>query len=259
VSELSRDSGPVVILSYPYAGVERLVDTVSGSPSVFCTQGTGLLPLCHTAASTWQNLEQRGTGPSALAIRSIRSLVNTMATAVQSGSGGSRWCEIAYAGTSAAETFLRIFPEAAFLCLHRNLAGVFAEGTAAHPWGLGASPFWAFAGPHPGNNVATIASFWAACTEPLLDFETAHPQSCLRVRWEDLDTDPGGQASKIFGHLGIETPRPMAPDPFPPTRPGTGAAEAAAAIPPENLPPPLLAKVTGLHTRLDYRLPGPGA
>lgn len=133
-----------------------------------------------------------------------------------------------------AETFLRIFPEAAFLCLHRNLAGVFADGTAAYPWGLGGSPFWAFAGPHPGNNVATIASFWAACTESLLDFETAHPQSCLRVRCEDLDTDPGGQASKIFGHLGIEAPLSMAPDPSPPTRPSAGPAEAAAAIPPET-------------------------
>jgi hypothetical protein len=259
VSEPGRDSGPVVILSYAYAGVERLVDTVSASPSVFCTQGTGLLPLCHTAASTWQNLEQRGTGPSALAIRSIRSLVNTMATAVQSGSGGSRWCEIAYAGPSAAETFLRIFPEAAFLCLHRNLAGVFADGTAAHRWGLGGSPFWAFAGPHPGNNVATIASFWAACTESLLDFETAHPDSCLRVRCEDLETDPCGQASKIFGHLGIEVPDSMAPVPSSQTGPGTRPAEAAAAVPPENLPPPLLAKVTDLHTRLDYHLPWPCA
>lgn len=252
-------SDPVVILSYAHAGAERLADTVSASPSVVCTQGTGLLPLYHSAAVTWQNLERRGSGPSALAIRSIRSLVNTMATVVQSGSGGSRWCEIAYAGPSVAETFLRIFPEAAFLCLHRNLAGVFADGTAAHPWGLGGSPFWAFAGPHPGNNVATIASFWAAYTESLLDFETAHPESCLRVRCEDLETDLCGQASKIFGHLGIEAPGSTVPVPSSQTRPSTQPPEAAAAVPPESLPPPLLAKVTGLHTRLDYRLPWPSA
>jgi hypothetical protein len=97
------------------------------------------------------------------------------------------------------------------------------------------------------------------------DFETAHPQSCPRVRCEDLDTGPGGQASKIFDHLGIEAPSPWrrplprrpgpASGPRKPPRPSAGKPAATTAgqghwpAYPAGLSPALVQRLAGFATR----------
>jgi hypothetical protein len=200
------DSDPVIVLTYAHAGAEKLTDLLSASPELACTSASGLLPLCHTLAATWQNVEGRNSKPSALAITSIRTVASAMAATIQARTGASRWCETACAPSVAAETFLKIFPTAKFLCLHRCLQAVLSEAAAIYPWGLGGSPFWPYSGSHPGNNAATVAAYWIAWTEPLLEFEAAHPRSCLRIRREDLDANVDRQTSKIFTHLGLSSP-----------------------------------------------------
>jgi len=253
--------GPVIVLTYAHSGHELLPGALSASRAVACTHGTGLLPLCHSAVSTWQNVENRGTAASPLALKSVRMLVTTMATTLQSATGTTRWCEIAYAGRAAAETFLRVFPEATLLCLHRSLQAVLAEGTRAYPWGLGSSPFWYHAADHPGNNVATIAEYWAAHTEQLLALEQAYPQSCLRVRYEDLASEPHRHASKIFARLGLDTHdliEPGQPAQDQHLAGSTSRRQPARDTGPETrppltqMPPDLLAKASDLHISLGY-------
>jgi hypothetical protein len=249
--------GPIIVLTYAHAGAELLTRALSASPSLACTSGTGLLPLCHSAVTTWQKVEDRGGAASALAMQSVRVLASTMAAVIQARAGASRWCETAFAGPAAAETFLRVFPAATFLCLHRSLRAVLAESIRIYPWGLGGSPFWPYSGSHPGNNVATVAAYWAACTEQLLEFETTHPESCLRVRHEDLVADPQRQASEVFTFLGLGTPARTTPG-HSPVVTGPANADADAPGPPmptTQIPPPLLARVSELHGRLDYARP----
>ena len=253
--------GPVIVLTYAHSGHELLPGALSASRAVACTHGTGLLPLCHSAVSTWQNVENRGTAASPLALKSVRMLVNTMTAALQSAAGAARWCETAYTGRAAAETFLRVFPEATLLCLHRSLPAVLADGIRAYPWGLGSSPFWYHAADHPGNNVATIAEYWVAHTEQLLALEEAHPQSCLRVRHEDLASEPHRHVSEIFARLGLDPQDLVEPgQPAPGRQPagGTGrrqsARDAGPGTPPPlmQMPPQLLAKASDLHISLGY-------
>src|SRR5262245_42264869 len=164
-ADRSAARGPVIVHSYAHGGDESLRRVLGASRSLACTDGTGLLPLCQSAISTWNSVENRGQAPSALALKSVRSMVNTMATVIQCGSGATRWCETSFAGRAAAETFLQVIPEATFLCLHRSLGAVIAEAISGYPWGLGSSPFWPYAAGHPGNNVATITAYWTAHTE----------------------------------------------------------------------------------------------
>lgn len=249
--------GPVIVLSYPHAGTEVLTRMLSASPSLACTSSSGLLPLCHTAAATWQQVENRDTA-SALAIKSIRALATTMAAVIQSRSGAARWCETAFA-PAAASTFLQVFPEATFLIFYRRLQGVLGEGVRTYPWGLGASPFWPYSGPHPGNNAATIAAYWAARTEALLEFETAYPQACLRVRYEDLIGRHQRQADEIFSRVGLPAADLRSPgDPREAQNQAEAEAEGAnpgPAVPTAQLPPQLLARIRELHARLDYSPP----
>jgi hypothetical protein len=246
--------GPVIVLTYAHCGVGNLMQALSVSRSLACTAGTGLLPLCDTAAATWQRVENRGGPASPLALQSIRTLVATMTAVIQAGAGASRWCETALVAPAAAETFLRIFPDTAFVCLHRSLRGVLAEAAAAYPWGLGGSPFWLYSAGHPGNNAETIGSYWVACAGQLLDFEASHPSSCLRVRYEDILTDPHRRVGEIFAHLGVSTRDLMAPCGLPGFPGLSGQADPGLdpPLPTERMSPELLAKLRELHARLDY-------
>ena len=248
-SAVFRAADPVVVLAYPYAGAELLQAALAANPSLVCTSGTGTLSLCHSALSAWREVEGRNAAPSALAIKSIRAFLGVMTTIVRARSGASRWCEFAFTSPEVAEAFLVIFPEAKFICLHRAFPSVAAEGLLAYPWGLGDSPFWGFAGHHPGNNVATIAAYWAAFTEPLLDFEERHSERTARVRYEDLVADTGSVADAVFHFVGMNNERRLT------GAIGRESPSVMSPVPTEllaRLPGPLRTRIADLNARLGY-------
>lgn len=244
-------AGPIVVLSYAHAGAETVADVLSASPSLACTSGTGLIPACHAAVAAWRAIERADTGPSALAVKSVRMLATVMMASIQAGAGASRWCETSTAAPAAAATFLRIFPSATMICLHRQLAAVLAEGMAAHPWGLGGSPFWPYAGSHPGNNVATIASYWVAFTESLLEFEEGHSHCTMRIKYEDLTGQRDQTVKAIYEFLGVEdveVPAPSVLREIPVAR----YDDATFAEQLQWLPEQLRRRVDSLHMKLGY-------
>jgi hypothetical protein len=233
-----------------------LHDVLSRCAILACTRGTGLLPLCDMAAATWRAIDNRDGPLSALALASIRAMTNTMITIILADIDGSRWCEIAFAPASSAETFLELYPDAKFLCLHRNCQDVIYAAIQANPWGLADSPFGPFAAAYPGNSVAAIAAYWAANTEPLLAFEQAHPQACRRIRYEDLADNPEQAAQEIFAYLELAqddpvTPCWMAND----TQPTADARGSDLQIPSHQIPSAIMAQVNALLTRIGYRSP----
>ena len=251
--------GPVVLLTYAHAGAEELQRALSASRSLACTSGTGLLPLCQAAITAWQQAEGRDA-PSLLAVKSVRALLSTITAVIQAREGAARLCETAIAAPAAAAAFARVFPDATFVCLHRCFPGVLAAGLSAYPFGLGNSPFWPYSGPHPGNSIATIAAYWAARTQALLEFEAQHAGSSCRVRYEDLTADPLAQAGAIYARLGLDVtelavlrhPHDHATS----DATATGPADSAALEYP--MPPGLRAAVDRLSERLGYpALPDP--
>jgi hypothetical protein len=242
--------GPVVVLSYPHAGAQLLGDALAANPGLACTTGTGVLPLCHSALAAWQAMEGRNAPPSALAVRSVRAMLDGMVTVARARSGAARWCEVAFASREAAETFLLIFPATTFVCLHRALPSLVSEAARLYPWGLGGTPFWPYAGPHLGNNLATIAAYWVASTEPLLEFEARHADRTLRMRYEDLAADAGRMADVVCGFAGLA-----------PTGPRLAGISSPAASPagidladslPRQLPGQLRSRIDALNARLGY-------
>lgn len=258
-ADLAASRGPVIVLTYPHAGAEELQRALSASKSLACTSGTGLLPLCQAAMTAWQQAESRDA-PSPLAVKSVRTLLSTITAVIQAREGGARLCETAIATPSAAAAFARVFPDATFVCLHRSLPGVLASGLSAYPFGLGNSPFWAYSGPHPGNSIATIAAYWAARTQALLDFEAHHGGSSCRLRYEDLTADPVAQASVIYARLGLDATELAVPrSPHDQAASAMAAASSASSADLENsIPPGLRAIIDRLSERLSYpALPDP--
>jgi hypothetical protein len=259
-------SSPIVVLTYSFSGWRRLQDVLERDPELACTAGTGILGMCDMAARAWANVEESdGEHMSSLAATSIRAMVVPMMTVMMARSSRARrWCETATADPAVAETFLRIVPGTQFLCLHRSCPDVVRAVLASSPWGILSGPFTPYLQAYPANTAAAVAAYWADGAGQLLDFEARHPESALRVRYEDLASDPAATSRAISDFTGITPASPvheLGEDELP--RGGTtggGPAGPAAGFPagPDTsfpagmLPPPLARRISRLHEQLGY-------
>jgi hypothetical protein len=153
---------------------------------------TGVFGMCDVAARARANVEESGgEHMSSPAARSIRAMaVSMMTMVVTRSSSARRWCETATAGPAAAGTSLRIVSGTQFLWLHRSCPDVVRAVLSSSPRGIPGGPFTPYLQAHPASTAAAIAACWADSAGQLLDFESRHPESALRVRYENLANDP---------------------------------------------------------------------
>jgi hypothetical protein len=195
-------TAPIVVLTYAYSGARRLQRLLDQAPDLACTAGTGVLAACSAAGDAWGRTEDRVGEPlSTLAKSSIRSMVSGMLATMTARAGRRRWCEICNAEASAAGVFLQAFPETKLVCMHRAFPDVAYAALRSNPWGAFGQQFVPFIGTYPGNMSAALAAWWAAQADALLAFEKYYPQSCLRVRYEDLFREPDSVAADVRDFL----------------------------------------------------------
>lgn len=253
---------PIVALASPYGGASRLSSLLSDHPELACTSGTGLLPLCEQVMATWHKADGRDDGPpSRLAITATRALTTSVIISVLAKEGKQRWCEFAAANAPAAETFLRLFPGTRFLCLHRACPGVIRAALDASPWGIADPIFAPFTRAFPTSTIAALTAYWVAHTQALLKFEFAHPEACLRVRFEDLEGTEYETVQEVLAFLGISTTnRQPAPGERNRQQATRKYSDPEAVLPVELIPPGMLAQANDLLRQLGYPvLPAPVA
>lgn len=249
VEHQATRGAPIIVLTYPHAGADRLWSLLAASPALACTSGTGVLRLCEQASFAWRQAEGRAGEPlSQIAITSTRVLTTSIITSILARLGKHRWCEFAIAPPSTAESFLQIHPGTRFLCLHRSYTDVIFSAINATAWGLEGQEFAAFTAAYPASSVAALTAFWIARTEALITFEESHPELCHRVRYEDISaatTDVG-----LFDFIAVA-----------PVSPLTAVANTDAsgtrprprpAFPFQHVPAPLLSQANVLLDKLGY-------
>lgn len=196
---------PVVVLAYPQSGVGRLMSIVSQRPDIWLKAQAHLVQMCHHMGRAWVAAEDSpGSRLSRLAAASIRSVLSSMITAGCAATGATRWWSLALSAPEAATTFAEIYPKARFICFYRECTDTIYAGLAACPWGLSGYGFEAFAAAYPGKNVAALADYWAAHTEPILDFEQVYADRAIRIRYEDFATETDTTLKNIYDFLGME-------------------------------------------------------
>lgn len=249
-------NAPVIVMAYVGSGADRLRSALSGFPELACAQGTGILPLCHQAVTAWQTVDGRnGEGISPLGATSVRALCGGLMTAILAREGGSRWCEFTNASPAAARTFARLYPHARFLIVHRRADTVTRVVIGSGRWGLEGREFAPFVSAHPASPVAALASYWAAHTAQQLEFEQANPESCHRVRIEDLTGNTAQALPDISDFLSLEgahVPPSSTYDDGGNQQSDIGAASGASGLPLDRIPAQLLAQVNDLHHTLGY-------
>jgi hypothetical protein len=245
---MATGNDPIIVLTFAHSGSEVLTELLSRSAAVSCTARTGLLPMCESVASTWRQVERRPE-LTALAVSSIRALVTSMTIARTAHSGAQRWCETAISGTGPASTFLKVFPQASFICLHRRCEAAISSAARRYARQAGRTQLWPTASAEAGDGLTAACAHWAESTRALLDFQRAHPESSLRLRREDLDADGAAQLGRLWPFLGLTDPgarirreSESASDRLPP----------APDFPGRRLPPPLREAINELHAELGY-------
>ncbi len=251
----ATSDAPVIVLGSPYAGAAGLRALLARQPDLACTSGTGLLPLCEQAMTTWRIADGRAAGPpSRLAVTTTRALAASVITSVLAREGKRRWCEMAAANPPAAETFLMLYPGTRFLCLHRACPGVVRAALDASPWGIADPVFAPFTLAYPASTLAALTAYWVTYTRTVLAFEAAHPQACLRVRFEDLahaQHDTAGK--KITAFLGIAHIDTQAA-PWESSQTGLASQNPGPEtdLPADLIPPSMLAQANDLLRQLNY-------
>ena len=244
----------IIVMAYTGSGASRLRSALSAFPGLTCTGGTGILPLCHSAVTTWQAVDGRDDGGfSSLGATSARTLVTVLATAILARGGGSRWCEFTTAPNQAAQTFARLYPRARFLIVHCRADTMVRTILGGSRWGLAGQEFAPFVAAHPASSLAALASYWITRTTQQLTFERAHRQSCLRVRIEDLTATPAQTLRDIsdFLDLDLAVTSPWLSQQASGSQPAD-VEPPATGLPLAMIPAALLAELHDLHRQLGY-------
>lgn len=201
---------PVFVLCNGRSGSTLLRFLLDAHPDLACPPETNLPALCAQLATVWSLIEgaplsaNRGDEPPDIpdaAIAGVRQTMDRMVGSYLSRRGKKRYCDKSLGTARFAELLLRVYPGAKFLCLYRHPMDVIASGLEACPWGLNGYGFEPYIATTPGNAVVALARFWADNTAETLAAEEHFPGRCLRVRYEDLVTDPENMAAGIFTFL----------------------------------------------------------
>jgi hypothetical protein len=255
--EGSGRADPVIVLTYGHAGAGHLQWLLRDQPELAATSATGLLAASDQAAAAWRVAERLPEGAlSSLAKASVRAMTSAMIVTITSRVGRPRWLEIAAAEPSAARTFLELFPGTRFVCMHRACQDVVYATLQASPWGLAGQAYAPYTVSYPGSTIAALAAWWTDHAGSILAFEREHPEACMRLRYEDLATDPARTVRQLREYLGLQEV-PSLPEPFDETlRKPADAPGCGANLPHGQIPPGLLAQVNELHRLLGYPLIG---
>ena len=181
-------------------------------PDLACPSETNLPAMAAQLATVWSLIEgaplaaERGDEPPVIpddAIAGVRRTMDQMTGSYLARHGKKRYCDKSLGTARFAELLLRVYPEAKFLCLYRHPMDVIASGIEACPWGLSGYGFDPYIAGTPGNAVCALARFWVDAVAVTLAAEEQFADSCYRIRYEDLVTDPEAVAAEIFGFLGV--------------------------------------------------------
>jgi Sulfotransferase family len=267
---------PVFVLCNGRSGSTLLRFLLDAHPDLACPPETNLPALCAQLATVWSLIEgaplsvDRGGEPPDIpnsAIAGIRATMDRMVGSYLIRRGKNRYCDKTLGTARFAELLLRVYPESRFLCLYRHPMDMIASGLEACPWGLNGYGFDPYIAMSPGNAVTALARFWTDNTASTLAAEERFADHCLRIRYEDLVTDPEAIAAGIFDFLDAAPAPGTSSACFSDERERFGpadhkiwyTAEISAgsigrgwAVPAGMIAPPTLASLNELAAKLDY-------
>lgn len=261
---------PIFVLSHARTGSTLMRYVLDSHPDVCSPPEIALGRLCH--ALTYTLALTAGTqvpgdedARRVVVRRAVRRHVDDIMGDYLAAKQKKRWCDKSTNNVEHLDVISRIFPDAQFVCLHRNCMDVVHSLLELFRYGY-PGRYGYHVARSPENIVGAMVDTWLEATENLLRFEGAHRARCLRITYESLVADPAAALQRMFGFLDL----PFAPELLErvfsvkhDAGPGDikiqftssilpGRIGKGKQVPKQNLSGERLAKVNALHQELGY-------
>jgi hypothetical protein len=203
---------PLFVFCEARSGSTLLRFLLNAHPGLSCPPETNLAALCHQMVNTWSVLAgypPPGATPAQIpelpaeVVVGLRSTMDLMVSSYLVRVGGTWLCEKSLGSARHAKLLLQVYPQAKFLCLYRHPMDFIASAMEACPWGLAGYGFDPYIAATPGNSVFALARFWLETTAEIMSAEEDFAEHCLRLRYEDLVSNPEPVMSQVLGFLGL--------------------------------------------------------
>jgi hypothetical protein len=158
-----------------------------------------------------------------------------------------------------------LFPDVRCVLAFRHVMDTIASGIEASPWGFQAYGYGPYVQTTPGNTVAALARYWLDHVTMALAWEQEHPELCIRLRYEDLVSNPDEVIAGVQRFLGVREDLGVLRDAFDrePRGPGDYKIEHTSAVhansighgkrvPVAMLPPQLMESINEKLEALGY-------
>jgi hypothetical protein len=196
---------PILILSNPRTGSTLLRLLLDTHPDICSPGELSLGKLCeHVYGAVEGTLAAAGYADARARRRKCvdetRRIVDDLLGAYCEARGKPRWCEKSPANIEYLDLLDALFPDAAYVCLHRHCLDAVSSMIAF----FGSSPpeLAAYLDRHAGDIVAAFTERWCDHTDRLLAFEAMHPARAHRVTYEQLVADPDATLRAMLRFLG---------------------------------------------------------
>jgi hypothetical protein len=265
-----KSLGPAFILSSERSGSTLCRYILDTHPNIGCPGELTLGELCASLARVLGRLDPASGESdhlSAEVCAKIRCIVDSIMESYLRRVRKTVWCEKSPANLQFLPMLHRTFPDARYICLYRafrdSAHSCLSVSQLGFAWGLRE-----YVARYPGNLVLAMAESWADKTEKLLAFESENGDQCLRVRYEELVSEPGREMARVFDFLGqswdpsiLETALRMPHDEGGgdtririETRIHKRSVGAGRDLPTWMVPPAILGRINQLSTLLQYAL-----
>jgi len=244
---------PIFILSWVRSG-STLLRYVLDTHSRICSPGELVLGrLCNDLQFVLQRTA--GANESNDIRRQVRRIVGGVMGSYAQAKGKDLWCDKTPLNLCYLHDLENTFPEARFICLHRNCLDVVYSCIQASQLGF-MSELAGYVCRNPGNVVAGLIDSWIEKTGLLLDLERRRPESCYRVKYEALVSQPEQILAPLLAFLGVDwepdlvsrvfrtkhdpgggDPKILLTSGFRISSIGRGSLIPFSSIPPDRLPP----------------------
>jgi sulfotransferase family protein len=275
--QLGVAPAPVFILCEARTGSTLLRLLLDCHPQLTCPAETNIPALCNNMVPIWSlvtgnpvpipNMPFNFSELPKEVTEGLRKSMDLIISTHLERSGKSRWCDKSLGSARYAELLLQLYPEAKFLCLYRFPMDVIASAIEACPYGLSGYGYDPYIAASPGNSVLAVARCWLEMTAEIMSVEENFGEHCLRLRYEDLVSDPEKVMDGVLAFLGVSPAVGIAAQCFlsEPERLGmadykiwhtnrisSDSVGRGWSIPPGMISAPILGGINDLSGRLGY-------
>ena len=198
---------PIFILSCERSGSTLLRYIVDTHPDITCPPETSLGDLCFALYTTTYSLGCE-LAPSeeiqrrSQAIEKVRQTISSLMAEYTTSKGKRLWCDKSPGNLQNVEMLNTVFPDAKYICLHRNCMDVVHSCLEVSRLGF-MSGLVPYVRKNPENLVAAGVDSWTDRTRKLLAFERANQRKCFRITYEAIVLDTVPTLEAMFAFLGL--------------------------------------------------------